>query len=65
MEKNIDRDISQAERDSLKIQNASLIKQNELLKREVQQLKDMQTNTQRELAAYKKLIFANNGKGDK
>lgn len=57
MERSIDRDISHAERDSLLQQNAALVKQNELLKRELQQLKEIHANSQRELGAYKKLVL--------
>jgi hypothetical protein len=61
MEGSIDRDISHAERNSLIQQNASLLKQNELLKRELQQMKAIHANSQRELAAYKKLVLAPSG----
>ena len=53
----IDRDISTTETHSLRAHNAALIKQNELLKKEVQQLKAMQANSQQELAAYRKLVL--------
>jgi hypothetical protein len=42
----IDKDISTAETHSLRAHNAALAKQNELLKKEVQQLKAMQANSQ-------------------
>lgn len=61
MENNIDKDISEAERISLKQQNNTLLKQNELLKREVQQLKSREANLQKELSLYKKTLFSNNG----
>lgn len=61
MENNIDRDISEAERASLRQQNAALAKQAELLKREVQQLKSREANLQKELSLYKKTLFSSNG----
>lgn len=61
MENNIDRDISEAERASLRQQNAALAKQAELLKREVQQLKSREANLQKELLLYKKTLFSSNG----
>lgn len=61
MENNIDRDISEAERASLRQQNAALTKQAELLKREVQQLKSREANLQKELSLYKKTLFSSNG----
>jgi hypothetical protein len=45
MERNIDRDISHVERDALLCQNASIKKQNELLKRELNQLKEIHANS--------------------
>jgi hypothetical protein len=54
---NIDRDISTAETQSLRAHNAALTKQNELLKREVQQLKAMQANSQQELSAYRRIVL--------
>jgi hypothetical protein len=64
MEKNIDKDISDVEANSLRMQNASLLKQNQLLKREVQQMREMQANMQKELAVYKKMVFSKGEKGD-
>jgi hypothetical protein len=64
MEKNIDRDISEAETKSLRTQNSWLLKQNELLKREVQQVREMQANTQKELSVYKKMVFSSSTGGE-
>lgn len=57
MENNIDRDIGEAERTSLSLQNAALLKQNELLRQEVAQLKTREGNLQKELGLYKKALF--------
>lgn len=59
MEKHIDRDIGEAERNSLRDQNAALLRQNELLRQEVAQLKAREGNLQKELALYKKSLFGN------
>jgi hypothetical protein len=59
MEQNIDRDISQAETRALKNQNAVLLRQNELLRQELNQLKDRHGQSQKELAVYKKIVFDN------
>lgn len=61
MEKHIDHDISEAERASLKQQNTALLRQNELLRQEVAQLKARESNLQKELALYKKTLFSSNG----
>jgi hypothetical protein len=61
MEKHIDQDISEAERASLRQQNTALLRQNELLKQEVAQLKARECNLQKELTLYKKTLFSSNG----
>ena len=57
MEKNIDREISQAEVQHLQQLNHTLNRQNDLLKKEVEQLKDRQAKTAKELAGYKRIVF--------
>ena len=47
MEPRIDKEISKAESVALQQQNAALMKQNELLKKELSQVKSMQANTQK------------------
>lgn len=61
MENNIDRDIQHAELHALRTHNATLTKQNELLKRELQQVKEMHAHSQRELATYKRMVLAPSG----
>jgi hypothetical protein len=57
MEKNIDREISHAEVQHIRQVNDHLNRQNDLLKKEVEQLKDRQTKTAKELAGYKRIVF--------
>lgn len=55
----VDAEISNAELHSLQQHNATLIKQNNLFKQELAQLKTRQANTSKELTVYKNIVIKN------
>ena len=60
----IEREISRAEAQHLAQQSQTLQRQNELLKREVQQLRELQASSQKELAVYKRVVIGNSSDGE-
>ena len=58
MEGKIDKEIRQTEVLHLRQQNETLLKQNKLLKQELDQLKSMQLNTKKEMGAYRKAVLS-------
>ena len=59
MEPNIDREINAAETKALQQQNAALLRQNQLLKAELAQIKNIHGHNQTELSVYKKIVLEN------
>lgn len=49
---------------SLQEQNRALIKQNELLKKQVQQIKQMHSSAQKDLSLYRKMAFSDPKNGE-
>lgn len=54
-----DPELSHIEAQALKTQNQALLKQNKLLKQEIEQLKTMHSHNLKEVALYKNIVLKN------